>query len=234
MDIILIAGMWLDGRAWEAVVPPLEAAGHRPIPLTLPGQDGSTTGTLDDQLDAVVSAIDAASGPVLVVGHSAACALAWLAADRRPDKVARVALIGGDPNEEGEAYFDLFEPVDGAVHFPGWEPFDGSDSADLDEAMRRRMEEISVPVAEGVTSGIVRYTSERRHDVPVTIVCPEFSVEDAQGWVEAGDLADLDRARHVDYADIDSGHWPMFSRPDGLAAVLAEVAQRPTARAPRR
>ena len=73
MDIVLVAGLWLDGSAWDAVVPALEAHGHRAVPLTLPGQgDGTTAATLDDQVAAVVAAVDAAPGPVLVVGHSAA------------------------------------------------------------------------------------------------------------------------------------------------------------------
>ena len=38
---------------------------------------------------------DTGAGKPLVVGHSAACTLAWLAADARPEKVAGVALIGG-------------------------------------------------------------------------------------------------------------------------------------------
>ena len=42
MDIVLIAGLWLDGSAWDDVVPELEQLGHRGIPLTLPGQgDGA-------------------------------------------------------------------------------------------------------------------------------------------------------------------------------------------------
>jgi len=114
MDIVLIAGMWLDATAWEDVVPELEKLGHRPVALTLPGQgDGNTTATYADQVAAVTAAVDAADGPALVVGHSAACALAWVAADARPEKVARVALIGGMPNADGEAYFGVFEPVEG-------------------------------------------------------------------------------------------------------------------------
>ena len=42
MDILLIAGLWLDGSAWDEVVPELDALGHSAVPLTLPGQgDGS-------------------------------------------------------------------------------------------------------------------------------------------------------------------------------------------------
>ncbi|GIJ43445.1 esterase [Virgisporangium aliadipatigenens] len=223
-DILLIAGMWLDGAAWDAVVPELAALGHRPVPLTLPGQgDGAATATLDDQVAAIVAAVDASPERPLVVGHSAACTLAWLAADARPDGVARVALIGGFPNGDGKAYFDYFEPVDGAVRFPGWEPFEGPDSADLDASARARIEAAALPVPAGVTGGIVRLTDERRFDVPVTLVCPEFSPADARGWIEAGDVPELARAKHVDYVDIDSGHWPMYSKPAELARVLAAL-----------
>jgi hypothetical protein len=49
MDILLIAGLWLDGSAWDDVAGALEALGHRAVPLTLPGQgDGSASATLDD------------------------------------------------------------------------------------------------------------------------------------------------------------------------------------------
>jgi pimeloyl-ACP methyl ester carboxylesterase len=86
MDILLIAGLWLDGSAWRDVAAELEALGHRPVPLTLPGQgDGTTSATLDDQVAAVVAAVDSSSGRPMVVGPSAACTLAWLAADARPD-----------------------------------------------------------------------------------------------------------------------------------------------------
>lgn len=225
MDIVLIAGMWLDGRAWEAVAPTLEAAGHRAVALTLPGQGASPTATLDDQLTAVVEAVDASDAPVLVVGHSAAATLAWLAADRRPARVARVVLVGGAPEAEGEAYFAPFPPVDGVVAFPGWEPFEGPDADDLDEATRRRVEEITVPVSEGVTGAHVHYTDASRYDVPVTLLCPEFSPDDARGWIADGDVPELAAARDVTLVDLDSGHWPMFSCPDTLAAAVVEAAR---------
>ncbi|BET52599.1 alpha/beta hydrolase [Kitasatospora aureofaciens] len=226
MDILLIGGLWLDGSAWDRVATELESLGHRPVALTLPGQgDKAVTATLDDQVAAVLAAVDAAPGKPLVVGHSAACALAWLAADRRPERLAKVALIGGIPAPDGQPYADFFEVRDGAMPFPGWEPFQGPDAADLDEAARAGLAAAAIPVPEGVARGVVRLTDERRFEVPVVVVCPEFTPAQARKWIDGGDVPELARARRVDFADIDSGHWPMISRPVELARVLAAAAE---------
>jgi pimeloyl-ACP methyl ester carboxylesterase len=227
MDILLIGGLWLDTSAWDAVVPELEALGHHAVPVALPGQgDGSTSATLDDQVAAVLAAIDAAPGKPLVVGHSAACTLAWLAADARPEKLSGVALVGGFPWDDGKLYADLFEITDGVMAFPGWAPFEGPDSADLDEAARAAFADAAVPVPEGVAKGVVRLTDERRFDVPVAVVCPEFTAAQARQWIDAGDVPELARAKHVDLVDLDSGHWPMFTRPAELARLLTGAISR--------
>ena len=225
MDILLIAGLWLDGSAWADVAPALEALGHRAVPLTLPGQgDGSASATLDDQVATVLADVDASPGRPLVVGHSAACTLAWLAADARPEKVAKVALVGGFPTADAQPYADFFEVQDGVMPFPGWEPFEGADSADLDEEARRAFAAAAIPVPEGVARGVVRLSDERRFDVPVVLVCPEYTPAQAREWISAGDVPELARARHVDLVDIDSGHWPMITQPAELARLLAAAA----------
>jgi pimeloyl-ACP methyl ester carboxylesterase len=203
----------------------LEQLGHRPVPLTLPGQgDGSPSATLDDQVATVLAAVDSASGKPIVVGHSAACTLAWLAADARPERVAKVALIGGFPSVDGQLYADFFELTDGVMPFPGWGPFEGPDSADLDEEARRIIASAAIPVPEGVAKGVVRLADERRYDVPVVLVCPEFTPAQAQKWIDAGDVPELAKAKHLDFVDIDSGHWPMVSKPAELARLLADAA----------
>lgn len=225
MDILLIGGLWLTGAAWDEVVPELTALGHRPVAVTLPGQGAEPSdATLADQLATVLAAVDAASGKPLVVGHSGACTLAWLAADGRPDQVAKVALIGGFPSADGEKYAAFFEVADGVMRFPGWGPFEGADSADLDEETRKRFADAAVPVPEGVAHGVVRLTDDRRYDVPVALVCPEFSPAQAREWIDGGEVPELAKAKHVEYVDIDSGHWPMFSKPAELARVLAGLA----------
>jgi pimeloyl-ACP methyl ester carboxylesterase len=230
MDVILIAGLWLPHRVWDPVSDELERRGHRAHALPLPGVDrpGPAGGaladaTLDHQIDAALAAVDDADRP-LVVGHSAGCGLAWIVADRRPTSIAGIALVGGFPVADGSTYADFFDLADGVMPFPGWEAFEGPDSDDLDEDARRRLADGAVPVPGGVSHARVHLTDDRRYDVPTTVICPEFSPDDVRAWIAGGDLPELDRGRRVDLVDIESGHWPMASRPIELAALIGATA----------
>ena len=226
MDIVLVAGLWLDASVWGDVAARLQARGHHAVPVTLPGQgDGRTSATLADQVAAVVAAVDAAEKP-MVVGHSAACSLAWLAADARPAEISKVALLGGFPSGDGEVYFDSSFPArDGAVPFPGWAAFEGPDSADLDDAAKLAIASAAVPVSEGVTRGVIKLADERRYAVPVVLVCPEFTPAQASEWIDQGEASELASSKNVSFLDIDSGHWPMISAPAELARLLAQAAE---------
>ncbi|GAB3622968.1 alpha/beta hydrolase [Mariniluteicoccus endophyticus] len=226
MDMVLIGGLWLTADVWDPVVEELTQRGHRGIAVALPGQgDDNATATLADQLRAVTFAAKGAERPLLV-GHSAAASLAWMAADRLADEVAGVVFVGGFPEADGAAYADFFEPVDGWMRFPGWEKFEGPDSADLSAEQKRLIEEQMVGVPQGVSRGTVSLGSEDRFGVPVTVICPEFSPQDAKDAMEGGDAPELAAAQHVELADMNSGHWPMVSCPDQLADVLSAVAGR--------
>jgi pimeloyl-ACP methyl ester carboxylesterase len=226
MNIFLIAGLWLDASVWDTVAHELDDLGHHAVPVTLPGQGAPpANATLADQRAAVLTAIDGAEGPGLVVGHSASSTLAWMAADARPQVVVRVVMVGGFPAGDGDPYFGTgFPVVDGAMPFPGWEPFAGPDCADLDEAGRESIAAAAIPVPVGVVSATVDLRDPRRLDIPVTVLCPEFSPAQAREWVDGGQAPELARARNVRYVDIDSGHWPMFTRPAELARLLAAEA----------
>lgn len=96
MDMVMIGGLWLTADVWESVVEELGKRGHRGIAVSLPGQgDDHATATLEDQLETVTLAVTNVDRP-LVVGHSAAASLAWMAADRVADQVAGVVFVGGD------------------------------------------------------------------------------------------------------------------------------------------
>lgn len=223
MDLILIAGLWLRQSAWDAVIGELSQSGCNAVALSLPGvDDDSTAATLDDQVATAVAAIDAAKRPV-VVGHSAACTVAWMAVDQRPTEVAGVVQIGGFPAADGDMYANFFEPVDGLMPFPGWEPFEGADSADLDHEARAEIAAGMVPVLASVSQSFVRLQDERRFNVPMNLICPEYSPSQAKTWIEGGDVPELTRVEKLEYTDIDTGHWPMFTKPADLAELLTRT-----------
>src|SRR5215207_5338488 len=233
MDIVLIPGLWLDGSSWEKVVPALEEAGHRTHPLTLPGMESKdadrSTITLRDHVEAVVAAIDAvdpATGRVVLVGHSAGTAIAHAAVDARPDRVARVVGVGGFPVGPGDALADGYPADDDEVPLPEWSAFSDEELADLDDDARAAFRNRAIPSPVRVTRDRQQLSDERRYDVPVTIICTEFSSELLKGWIEVGlpPLRELTNIRDVEYVDVRTGHWPQFTRPEELSrAILTAV-----------
>jgi len=225
MDILLVAGLWLDASVWKDVAAQLEDLGHHAVPVALPGQgDGNASATLDDEAAAVVAAVDAAAGKPMVVGHSASSGLAWLAADARPGKVGKVVFIGGFPSADGAAYCDGFPDRDGAVPFPGWQEFEGPDSVDLDDAARQALASAAIPVPVAVTKGVIKLADERRYNVPAVLICPEFTPDDAKDWISKGEIPELAKVKELSFVDINSGHWPMITAPAELARLLAHAA----------
>ena len=77
---------------------------------------------------------------------------------------------------------------------------------------------------ETVLAGPVELTDERRYDVPVTAVCPEYTATDLRSWVESGDVPELARIKEVDYVDLPGGHWPQLTQPEQLARVILAAA----------
>lgn len=217
-DIVLIQGLWLKPQVWAEVQGELERLGLRTAAVDLPTE---AEATLADQVDAVLAAVDAGVDPPLVVGHSAAATLAWLAADAR--KVAGIVLIGGFPAADGEVYAGFLPDLNGPITFPGWAEFE-QDAADLDQGARAAMQAAMVPVPRGVAQGVVRYRDPARYDVAVTLICPEFSPDDAKAWIASGDLPELAAATKLALVDIDSGHWPMVREPAVLARLIADAA----------
>lgn len=236
MDIILVPGFWLDASSWSEVTPPLEAAGHRVHPLTLPGLEAADAPRggigLQTHIDAVVTAADSIAGPVVLVGHSGGGAIIHGAVDARPDRVARAIYVDSGPLGEGGVVNDEL-PADGDdVPLPPWELFDDEDLVDLDEELRAAFRARAIPEPKGVAYDKQRLHDERRYNVPATIIACEFPSSMLREWIAAGHpfVAELSRIRDVDYVDLPTGHWPQFTKPAELgAAILAAVERTPAA-----
>lgn len=234
MHLILVPGLWLDGSAWEQVTPALEASGHHTHALTLPGmesKDADRSGiSAQDMVGAIVAAIDRVDPPeeVAVVGHSVGCALAWAAADARSDRVARLILLGGFPGASGKPAAGFFEPKDGQLPMPPVDSFEDDELRGLDEAMRADLGARAIPSPGRLATDPLDLTDDRRYDVPTTVISTEFTSADLREWIEAGEapVQEFGKLRDVEYVDLDTGHWPMFSAPDELAKLILQAVDR--------
>lgn len=232
MDILLVPGLWLHGSSWDAVTLTLAEAGHRVRALTLPGMEGKDADrsgvTLADHVGAVVAAIDEADGPVLLVGHSAGSGIAHAAVDARPDRVARAVYVGGFPTPDGSPMLPGLSASNGEVAMPDWvEMGEEANIVDFDQEHLARFYAEAIPAPERVLTDPHRLADERRYDVPVTAVCPEYTAADLREWMEGGEesLAELAGIREVEYVDLPGGHWPQLTQPDKLAQVILDAAR---------
>lgn len=229
MHVVLVPGLWLNASTWDAVVPVLQEAGHVAHPLTLPGMESTESDragiTLRDHVDAVVAAVDAAPEPVLLVCHSAGCGIGHAALDARPDRVTRAVHVGGFPQADGSPLLAGMPADNGEVPMPDWvEMGELANISDFDEESLARFYDAAIPVPERVLTDPVELSDERRYDVPVTAVCPEYTAADLRAWVETGEVPELARIRSVDYVDLPGGHWPQRTQPDALARVILDAA----------
>ncbi|WP_457964655.1 alpha/beta hydrolase [Arthrobacter sp. D1-29] len=230
MDIILVPGFWLDASSWAEVTPALEAAGHTPHPLTLPGlesADAPRAGIgLRDHIDAVVKAVDGMEGKVVLVGHSGGGAIIHGVVDARPDRVERAIYVDSGPLGEGGVINDELPAEGDDIPLPPWEGFEDADLTDLTEDLRAQFRARAIPQPKGVAFDQQHLHDVRRYDVPATVIACEFPSSLLQEWIDAGHpyVAELARIRDVEYVDLPTGHWPQFTKPAELGqAILAAV-----------
>jgi pimeloyl-ACP methyl ester carboxylesterase len=241
MYVIMVPGMWLDATAWDAVAPVLRAAGHEVEALALPGQESVDTDRAgivwEDGVRAVVDRIDAASRTtsgaeqIALVGHSAAGVVVSVAADRRADRISAVVHVDAVPYAEGDYTNDEFPTVGDVVPLPERSAFPAAMTRDMDDDRWAALQARAVPVPAGTTTTSFRFTDRRRHAIPTTVITSEMSPDELTSAItsHAAWAAELGAIEDLRIVGLDSGHWPMFTRPEELGAlIVAALAPRPT------
>jgi hypothetical protein len=74
----------------------------------------------------------------------------------------------------------------------------------------------------------VDLTNDARREIPSTIICTGFSSDKLRAYAEDHDdawLAGLAELRDITWVDLPTSHWPMWSRPGELAAIIGDVAK---------
>lgn len=102
---VLIHGAWHGAWCWHKVVPLLKHKGHHVTVLDLPGHGIDRTPlanvTLESYANRVCQAIDAATEPVILVGHSMGGFVISQAAELRPQKIKRLVYLAAVLAENG-------------------------------------------------------------------------------------------------------------------------------------
>lgn len=230
---ILLHGAWHGGWCWGRVGSRLRAAGHSVFTPTLTGVSDrahllSPAVDLDTHVEDVVSLIDAeALEDVVIVGHSYAGMVVAGVAERRPAALRLRVHLDAFVPADGEAAIDLL-PEGPAHHYRdavagpgfGWlipprslEILGVTDPADLDWLQPRL-----TPHPWATYAQAVHLTAAAASVPGCFIECVDWMrVFQAQG----------ERARALGWPvhELSTGHEAMVTDPEGLAALLEEVAR---------
>jgi pimeloyl-ACP methyl ester carboxylesterase len=226
--IVLVPGFWLGGWAWDEVAAALRADGHDVTAVTPPGLESADADrssiTLADHVDAICEAVTAAGLPVVLAVHSGAGFAGYAASDRIPERIAAMVYVDSGPGTgASEPDFDGEEkPLPSREELEEGENLDGLSEEQL-ETFRGR----AVPQPGGVLREAAVLTNDARLDIPSTVICTGYTSGQVKAAVEEGYawLGGLTELRNVTWVDLPTSHWPMWSRPRELAAIIGDVAQ---------
>jgi pimeloyl-ACP methyl ester carboxylesterase len=227
--IILVPGFWLGAWAWDEVAARLRADGHDVTPITLPGMgsvDEDRSGIrLQDHVDAIVRAVEAAPAPVVLAVHSAAGYTGYAASDRVPERIAAMVYVDTAPGKPplDPSFEDVEKPIPPLEELRDEENLDGLSDAQLETLFAR-----AVPVPGAMLRDPFEFANDARRDIPSTIIATgwpsaEYQKAVAKGW---SFLAGVPELRNLTWVDLPTSHWPMWSRPADIARIIGEVASK--------
>ncbi len=223
----MVAGAWLGAWAWDEVAAELRAAGHEAHPLTLSGlaeKRGVPAGQHTHVQDVVDEVERLGPRDVVLVGHSYSGIPVGQAAVRIGERLRRVVFV------------DAGLPVDGESFLSGWpsdhvrravEAHDGFwPPAGLDDFAGQGLtgDQIARIVGGSTPHPGATLTEAAVLDRPVTELPATYVKCLLDGDEPPPAAAEPLRSGRWELVTMDTGHWPMFSRPGELARVLHEAA----------
>ena len=243
---VLVGGGWLGGWCWQRVAPRLREEGHDAYPVTLTGLGervhlASAQVDLQTHITDVVNVIEFEDlHDVVLLGHSYAGIVVTGVADRVPNRISKLVYLDTGPLPSGTALIETF-PTEARRHIErqveelgdGWRfpmppqeelatfgSLQGLDDAQL-ELLRSRA--VDQPFGT-FTQPLQLKNPARKALVKVGIVC-SFSLEEVQAIIASGNPVFREMASpNWRFIELPTGHYPMFSRADDLAAVLLELS----------
>ena len=250
---VLVGGAWLGGWCWRGVARRLRQAGHEAYPVTLTGLGeraylASPDVDLETHITDVVNLIEFEDlRDVVLVGHSYAGIVVTGVADRIPGRLSLLAYLDSGPVPDGTSFLDTQSPEvrrlserrvaeegDGwRLPMPSWEELENVNGASLEGLDDDRLGLVrsrAVDQPFGTYTRPLRLGNPAREALPKLLIACSFPLGQVREMIASGhpwfrELAGPEWS----FAELPTGHWPMFSRPDDLAALLHGLA--PQARA---
>jgi len=232
VKFVLVPGAWLGAWAWTKMVPFLEDGGHEAYPVTLTGmgdrvhlatKDVGMETAIQDVLN-VISFNDL--DDFVLVGHSFAGKVAAAVADRAHEKVRRVIYLDSFRPERVRTPQGSFDPSE---EFGALPP--GAFAAPLtDEIVDRIGKDVIGQDRKWMMSKATPWPVKLAKD-PITLSENIEGVESAYVFCTlTGDPVDEIIAGkwgklEGPYKVIETGHWPMITKPEELAGDLTSLAK---------
>lgn len=226
-NFVLVPGAWLGAWAWDEVAGLLEGDGHKVHPVTLTGlaerHQADSAQTPQAQHVADVLSTTEGLNDVVIVGHSYSGIPAGQAAAQLGDRLRRVVYLDSNIPVDGQSFADGWSP-EGRAWLAGqlaesggfWPPLTAEDYAgqDLTDDQIATIVKHSTPHPGRALTEPAQLPRPIR-DLPTTYVKCLMD-----GATPSGVVLEHLESPSWTLAELDTGHWPMFSRPTELAALL--------------
>ena len=115
---LLIHGAWHTARCWDHVVPRLKALGHEAQAIDLPGRSASFPAgwkiSIEDHIEAIVSAASQYKDPVTLVGHSMGGIMISAAAEKKPELFRQLVYLCAFLPKDGDSLMSLSQQDKGS------------------------------------------------------------------------------------------------------------------------
>ncbi|MER7468098.1 alpha/beta hydrolase [Streptomyces sp. NPDC097981] len=230
-NYVLVAGAWLGSWAWDEVVPALREAGHGVHSLTLSGLAGKRAVPAGRQTHVrdIVDEVERLDlHDVVLVGHSYSGIPVGQAAERIGERLARVVFVDANVPADGESFVSTWwqgpAKLEAALAENGgsWAPLTAAeyDGQGLTEEQIARIVSGSTPHP-GASLADPAVLARPLGELPATYI--KCLLDGAE---PSDDVAELLAGGQWRLVLMDTGHWPMFSRPDELARILLDAMGR--------
>ncbi|MFF9479804.1 alpha/beta fold hydrolase [Streptomyces sp. NPDC014733] len=229
-EFVMVAGAWLGAWVWGDVARLLGAAGHGAHPLTLSGvaeKGGVPAGQQTHVQDIVDEITRRDLHDVVLVGHSYSGIPVGQAAERIGGRLSRVVFVDSEVPVDGESFVSgWWEGPERlasvlAANDGWWAPPTAADLAGqgLSDAQIARLVAGATPHPGASLSEPAQLTRPLGA-LPATYV--KCLLDGPEPDTTVADLLTHDTWRRV---DLDTGHWPMVSRPEELTGILIAAAE---------